>query len=296
MDQFNCKRRTSNNNHIFGHEEGYIRKTQPVMIQSFDDEFELPNKGEVLPAREGDILKREDGNPLEDESGTNYRKGTAKLMHMMRWSRNDVLNRTRELSRFMSAPTTVHRNAMYKVMNYVKSTKHLGNIIKPNAKWDGNQSFEFIIRGKSDSEYATDPETRRSVSGVTVFLFDAVIKASSRMQKCITLSVTEAEFVAIVECIQDMMFAMRVIESMGLKVKLPMIVESDNKGAIDLINNWSTAGRTRHIATRVNFIRELKAQGIIEPRWISNEFMSSDIFTKNVGGEPFRKHRSVFVG
>jgi hypothetical protein len=34
---------------------------------------------------------------------------------------------------------------------------------------------------------------------------------------------------------------------MGLKVKLPMILEMDNKGAVDLANNWIIGGRTRHV-------------------------------------------------
>ena len=43
---------------------------------------------------------------------------------------------------------------------------------------------------------------------------------------------------------QDMLFQMRVIESMGLKVEKPMILKVDNKGEKDVAHNWSTAGRT----------------------------------------------------
>jgi hypothetical protein len=41
-----------------------------------------------------------------------------------------------------------------------------------------------------------------------------------------------------------------VLESMGLNVKLPMALEIDNKGAVDLANNWSIGGRTRHVDAR----------------------------------------------
>ena len=57
------------------------------------------------------------------------------------------------------------------------------------------------------------------------------------MQECVTLSVTEAELVAVTNCIQDMLYIRNVVESMGLKVKVPMKVEVDNKGAKDIINN-----------------------------------------------------------
>jgi hypothetical protein len=91
------------------------------------------------------------------------------------------------------------------------------------------------------------------------------------MQKCVTLLVTEAEFVAAVEVVQNMCFARSVISSLGLKVQLPMLIEVYNEGAVDLINSWTATGRTRHIAT-----------GVIIVQWISNVGMSSDIFTKNV--------------
>ena len=75
------------------------------------------------------------------------------------------------------------------------------------------------------------------------------------MQECVTLSVTEAELVAVTNCIQDMLYIQNVVESMGLKVKVQVKVEVDNKGAKDIINNWSVGGRTRHVGVRFNFLR-----------------------------------------
>ena len=66
-------------------------------------------------------------------------------------------------------------------------------------------------------------------------------------QTSVTLSVTEAELVSATQCAQDMLFIMRVLESVGLKVQKPMILKVDNKGAVDLANNWSIGGRTQHI-------------------------------------------------
>ena len=44
-----------------------------------------------------------------------------------------------------------------------------------------------------------------------------------------------------------MLYVVRTIESLGLKVEKPMILQADNKGAVDLANNWSIGGRTWHI-------------------------------------------------
>ena len=69
------------------------------------------------------------------------------------------------------------------------------------------------------------------MSGYSVFLCDAPVSSASRMQGHVTLSVTEAELAAATtQCSQDMLFVMRVIESIGLKVKKPMILQVDNKG------------------------------------------------------------------
>jgi hypothetical protein len=64
------------------------------------------------------------------------------------------------------------------------------------------------------------------------------------MQKCVTLSVTEAELVSATPCAQDMIFVMRLLESIGLKVKKPMVLEVNNEGVKDLTENWSAGGRT----------------------------------------------------
>jgi hypothetical protein len=270
--------------------------TQPVMIQSFSDEFNLPDEQPELPASPGTILFKDDGELLKKVDKSTYRSGVGKLLHMMKWTRNEIQNRVRELSRFGSCPTTVHLKRMYKVMNYVKHTKEFGNFIQPESQRDpGDRSFLFTITGKSDSEYAADPETRRSVSGGTTSLCGSPIMTRSRMQKCVTLTVTEAEFVSACETVQDMLFAMRVLEPMGLKVQKLMLLEMDNRGAVDLVNSWSATGRTRHIFTRINFLREIKEEGVIAVQWISNVHMSSDIFTKNVGGADFLRHRAVYV-
>jgi hypothetical protein len=126
-----------------------------------------------------------------------------------------------------------------------------------------------VIKGQADASYASCPNTKRSTGGQTTLLEGAPVVMRSTMQKVVALSVTEAELMYGTECAQDMLYTMRIVESMGLKVEKPMILEIDNKGAVDLTNNWSVGGRTRHIDTRYYFLRELKEQGIIKTVWLS---------------------------
>ena len=58
-------------------------------------------------------------------------------------------------------------------------------------------------------------------------------------QKTIALSVIEEDLIALTLCAQEMMHAMRMLESMRLKVNKPIILESDNKGSLYLCNSWT---------------------------------------------------------
>ncbi len=85
----------------------------------------------------------------------------------------------------------------------------------------------------------------------------------SAMQKTVALSSCKAELNAAVLCVQDMIYQKNKLESIGLKVEFPMVLETDNRGAIDLINSSSVGGRTRHIDVKQCFLRELKEAKIL---------------------------------
>jgi hypothetical protein len=236
-------------------QERWIRLTQPVMLQSFKDEFNLDEHGKDprTKAEPGKVLEPpKEKTTLDKNNQKVFRSGTGKLLHMMRWTRPEILNSVRELSRAMAGATLYHKQAMRRVMKYCVSTPDRGLLLKPTGIWDGGAEFEFIINGKSDSEYAKD-ETRRSVNGWAVWLNDAPISFRSKMMPIVALSVTEAELFATVLWAQDVLFAMRILNSVGLRVKLPMKLEIDNRGTVDFTHNYSVGGRTRHV--EVNFAR-----------------------------------------
>jgi hypothetical protein len=288
----------------YNRDEGYMILTQPVLIQSFEDEFELPMREYTTPAVPNSVLvgSKEAGGEgdeslLNEQEHRQYRKGVGKLIHLGKYSKSECLNAIRELSRFGNRPNKAHYKAMIRAMRYCVSTKDKGLMLKPNKRWDPkDKDFEFEITGKSDSDFAKDPETRRSVSGWAAFLNGAPYARKSKMQKFVTLSVTEAECVSGTSCIQDMLYGKNFLEAMGLKVKLPMTLWMDNKGAVDLFNSWSIAGNTRAISVRLAYVRELKEAGIIEIKWMQGTENPVDLFTKNLDGPTFHKHEKVFSG
>jgi hypothetical protein len=97
------------------------------------------------------------------------------------------------------------------------------------------------------------------------------------MQECVNLSVAEAELMALIACVQEMIHVKQLIESMNLNVKLPMTIKVDNKRAKDLVNNRSIGGRTRHVGVKLNYLREKKEDGIIQVDWIRSEENVADI-------------------
>jgi hypothetical protein len=275
-----------------------IKLTQPVLLQSFTDEFDLVRDPKItVPAVPGSVLGQAEGK-LSDDDLFKYRSGTGKLLHLIKWSRTEIGNAVRELARFMTGASTAHLKAMYRVMNYCLNMAERGKVFRPRrfCKPKDLADFEFILEGYSDSDYTKDPLKCRSVSGFCSFLEGCVISTKSRMPPIVALSVTEAELVAATECAQDLIYAKNILESLGLKVQLPMKLYIDNSGCIDLICNWSSGGRTRHMETRMFWLHELKEEepSIIHPIYCPTALNRSDIYTKNCDTALFNDHVKAF--
>jgi hypothetical protein len=268
-----------------------------IIGKGFADEFDID--GSEMPNTPGVPLKtlQLGTEPaVKGQRNTYFRSGTGKLMHLKRWSRPEMANAMRDLSRYNTNCSEEHIQAMHRVMRYATATPNRGLKLAPEGNWNGSPEYQFEIIGYADASYRPYHDTTMSVGGHAVFLQNAPIVEKSKIQQSTTLSVTEAELWSGTECAQDMLFAMRVLESVGLTVKKPMTLTIDNKGAVDYANNWSTGGRMRHASIRLNFVRELKEAGMVEINWCKSENMPADLFTKNLGGVQFKKHTTVFCG
>jgi hypothetical protein len=275
-----------------------LKFTQPVLLQSFTDEFDIA-AGIEWPRTPGipcKTLQLGDEPPLEGNQNTYYRSGVGKLIHLRRWSRPDMANALRDLSRYNTNNTITHVEAMHRAMRYAVASPNRGLTLAPFGTWNGDPNFLFTIRGFADASNKPYQDTTTSVGGHAVFLQAAPISEKSKVQQSTSLSITEAELTSGTDCAQDMLFAMRVLESIGLKVDKPMILTIDNKGAVDYSNNWSAGGRMRHASIRLGFLRELKSENIVAVEWCQSADMPADLFTKNLAGPQFRKHVATFCG
>jgi hypothetical protein len=145
-------------------ESGGIKFLQKVLVQSFNDEFDIEGlKKFNTPATPGTVLKKpvEGDVLLTSKNQMLYRSGVGKAMHMMQYSRPGIYQTVRDLARHMGAATKVHWDAMFRMMKYVCDTKERGLTLNPTRKWDGSKNHEFVISGRSDSDYAKDTQTGR---------------------------------------------------------------------------------------------------------------------------------------
>ena len=116
---------------------------------------------------------------------------------MTRWSRPEIQNAVRELTRHGNESVPAQEKAMHRAMEHCMCTPNRGWLLKPKRTWDGkDKEFLFRINGISDSDFAKCPVTRRSVSGYSTFLEGAPITVKSVIQKIVALSVKEAETIA----------------------------------------------------------------------------------------------------
>ena len=98
-------------------ENNSYKFTQSVTIQSFRDEFELGNKNPKIPVDPGSVLvKADDKNKVSQKRQTYYRSGVEKLQHMTRWSRPDIQNTVRDVSRQGRTQVKAHVKAMHMIM------------------------------------------------------------------------------------------------------------------------------------------------------------------------------------
>jgi hypothetical protein len=84
----------------------------------------------------------------------------------------------------------------------------------------------------------------------------------------VTLSSTEVKYVAISDAVKELKFIYYLLSDLHIKVNLPIVVKTDNIGAIFMSENASIGFRTRHVDTRYHFVREFIEDGFIKIEFV----------------------------
>ena len=131
----------------------------------------------------------------------------------------------------------------------------------------------------SDSDYANDPETRKSISGKATYLFGCLVSWQSKRQPVIASSTHEAEIIAMSLVADEGIWQRRLLSEIGIFGNTDLIgtngrlpptpLLSDNKASTFTANTPSTGVRSKHID-----VRFLKVREYVAPYELLSEFLS----------------------
>ncbi|GAA5991478.1 hypothetical protein JCM11641_002053 [Rhodosporidiobolus odoratus] len=144
------------------------------------------------------------------------------------------------------------------------------------------------VTGWSDADHGADKDTRRSVSGYVFGVGEEAILAGaiswlSRRQASVSISSTEAEYIALSEAAREMVWLRQLLRELGYKTSSPSLIRGDNSGSLVLANHPTSHSRTKHIAVHYHFTRELVEEGKIVLKWVPTDEMVANVFTKGLG-------------
>ena len=273
--------------------EGWIH--QPHLIKNLEKKFgpiveKMQKYG--TPGTPQGIIVRDEKSTMSKEDQKLYRSGVGMLLYLVKHSRPDIANAVRELLKALDGVTPHAMQELKRVIKFMIDTKDLALHVNPTEKL-----LEYwTMVAFSDSDYGTDPVKRISISGYVLYLMGVPICWRSKGQKSITLSSTEAEYIAMSECAKEIKFVHQLLTSMGIVVKSPIVVRVDNIGAIFMGENISISQRTKHVDIRAKFVTEMIIDGFLKVIFVKSEENDADLFTKNLPGELHHKHSGKLVG
>ena len=187
------------------------------------------------------------------------------------------------LASYTANPSLQHTTALKRILRYLSGTRSYG--IRYNAL---PQQPDFF-HGFADAAYAN--AEKYSTSGYVFIAGNGAITWSSRRQSISALSSTEAEYVAISEAAREACWLRNVYTELGLlQEDVPTLIKGDNEGALAMVRNPQFHKRTKHIAIRWHWVRELAEDNTIRVESVRDLDQTADILTKPLPRPKHSKH------
>lgn len=254
----------------------------------------------------------DDTDMLQPEGISQYRMLTGSAQWAITLGRLDIIYSTAMLSRYNCAPREGHMLAMKKVFGYLKS--HIKGKLVFNTKpmdisrakfvdcveWKqvyGSDMKEDVphdmpepkmkpldINVYFDASHGCDMLTRRSCTGIILFLNNTPVKWFCKKQNTVESSTYGAELVAgrlAAEMIIEFRYKMRML---GVPVEGPSIMLGDNMSVIQNCSIPSSQLKKKHNAIAYHRVRECVASNIIKLGHVSSESNYADLCTKALNG------------
>ncbi|MGH7955107.1 MAG: Ty1/Copia family ribonuclease HI, partial [Gloeomargaritales cyanobacterium] len=138
------------------------------------------------------------------------------------------------------------------------------------------------------ADHASNLADRRSITGIIIFVDNALYKYVSKRQGTIESSTFGAEFAAMRVAVEESIAVQNTLRSLGIPTE-PVTILGDN---LSVIHNSTIPGsvlKKKHISIAYHKVRECVAAGIIEVSHITSKDNLADILTKSLGSIIFRQ-------
>uniref|UniRef100_A0AAV1V9F8 Polyprotein n=1 Tax=Peronospora matthiolae TaxID=2874970 RepID=A0AAV1V9F8_9STRA len=219
-----------------------------------------------------------------------FREAVGALMHLMTATRPDIAYAVVYVSRFIENPQQEHWTAVKRIFRYLQGTKSHGLRFQPSDKID--------FRSYSDADWAGDHADRKSTSGYTFMLMGAPVSWGSKKQSSVSLSTSEAEYIALSLAIQEGKWVHRLLSEILAAANEPgpdLVIREDNQSCIKMTKNPVNHGRAKHIDIKYHHIRDEVKRGEVQLEYCETSVMMADIMTKGLSG-PRHKDLTTALG
>ena len=212
-----------------------------------------------------------------------YASAIGSLMYAMVCTRPDLAHAVGVVSRFLSNPGRKHWAAVKWIFRYLRGTSKL-------CLCYGNG--ECVLDGFTDADMAGDFDSRKSTSGYLITYAGGAVSWQSRLQRCVALSTTEAEFIATTEACKEVLWMKKFLKDIDQNQK-NFTVYCDSQSAIHLSKNSSFHYRTKHIDVRYHWIRDVLDMKLLHIQKIHTDDNGSDMMTKALAREKLVTCRKI---
>ncbi|KAJ3476999.1 hypothetical protein NLI96_g10770 [Meripilus lineatus] len=218
-------------------------------------------------------------------NGLNYLEMVGAILYVTQ-TRPDIQYAVGTLAQFGSNPGKPHLEALKRVLRYLKGTAHF------KLRLGGKDNTTDLV-GWTDSDWAQDLDTRRSISGFTFEVAGGHVSWSSKKQPTVAHSTVEAEYMAASHATREAIWLRTLLQELGYPQVNASIIHADNQGSIALSRNPVAHSRAKHIDIRHHFIRERVANSEIDLKYCTTQQMIADVFTKPLPRETFERFRAA---
>ncbi|CAM9355323.1 unnamed protein product, partial [Heterosigma akashiwo] len=206
-----------------------------------------------------------------------YRSMVGTLAWVPNWMRPELAFTVHKLQRTQNNPEAKHFEAAERAFRYLKDTQ------SESLRLGG----DLVLRGFSDSDFCSDRIDGESVTGYVLFLGDAPIIWSSKLQGAVTTSTVEAEFLALRSSVKDIMWLRHLLADLGCPQQEPTPVVEDNSACIEWASDLLISKKNRHFHVSYHLAKEQVSLGTIRMFFIKTHDQVADIFTRALNAENF---------